>query len=64
MPDLMWVSSALSGRFGAGVCLGTAPGALTARFKARWLRSNLDASLGRHPQGPLLAFAWAWRDAP
>eukprot|EP00965_Chrysotila_dentata_P109754 3626894-Pleurochrysis_carterae.AAC.1 len=46
------VSSEHMGRFGAGVCPGTAPGALIAHCSASLHWSSQGASLEGHLQGP------------
>eukprot|EP00965_Chrysotila_dentata_P187086 6171913-Pleurochrysis_carterae.AAC.4 len=60
----MPVSSRHKSGFGAGVCPGTAPGALFARVSARWLWHSLGYSMEGHLQGPMLAIAWASRGKP
>eukprot|EP00965_Chrysotila_dentata_P111743 3695106-Pleurochrysis_carterae.AAC.1 len=46
------VSSGRQGGFGAGVCPGTAPGALIARSLVRKLRCSMGGSMEGHPHGP------------
>eukprot|EP00965_Chrysotila_dentata_P054882 1822171-Pleurochrysis_carterae.AAC.1 len=63
-PRLVPVSSGQRSGFGAGVCPGSAPGALFARSLARLHWYSMGMSMEGHPHGPLLINAWACRGAP